>query len=241
MSTDNEIRLNKYIAMCGVCSRRDADKLIEDGKITVNGITATQGVKVTASDTVMFDGKVLKISEDIIVLAYNKPVGVVCTEKDEHAERTIIEDLNIDKRVTYAGRLDKDSEGLMILTNDGDLIQAMMRGANGHEKEYVVEVNHKLTDKFLHELEKGVYLADLERTTKPCKTQKITDTCFKIILTQGLNRQIRRMCDTFGYEVIKLKRIRIMNVELQGLNYSEYRVLEGEELRTLYRGVGLEK
>ncbi|WP_026494519.1 pseudouridine synthase [Butyrivibrio sp. WCD3002] len=241
MSTDNEIRLNKYIAMCGVCSRRDADKLIEDGKITVNGITATQGVKVTASDTVMFDGKVLKMSEDIIVLAYNKPVGVVCTEKDEHAERTIIEDLNIDKRVTYAGRLDKDSEGLMILTNDGDLIQAMMRGANGHEKEYVVEVNHKLTDKFLHELEKGVYLADLERTTKPCKTQKITDTCFKIILTQGLNRQIRRMCDTFGYEVIKLKRIRIMNVELQGLNYSEYRVLEGEELRTLYRGVGLEK
>ncbi len=240
MSTDNEIRLNKFIAMCGVCSRRDADKLIDDGKITVNGAVATQGIKVTNNDIVMYDGKQIKPMEEKVVLAYNKPVGVVCTEKDEHAERPIIEDLNVDMRVTYAGRLDKDSEGLMILTNDGDLIQAMMKGANGHEKEYIVEVNHKINDRFLREMEKGVYLPELEQTTRPCKLTKITDSCFKIVLTQGLNRQIRRMCDAFGYNVVKIKRIRIMNVELQGLNYSEHRVLEGEELRTLYQSAGLD-
>lgn len=240
MSTDNEIRLNKFIAMCGVCSRRDADKLIDDGKITVNGAVATQGIKVTDNDIVMYEGKQIKPMEEKVVLAYNKPVGVVCTEKDEHAERTIIEDLNVDMRVTYAGRLDKDSEGLMILTNDGDLIQAMMKGANGHEKEYVVEVDHKITDRFLREMGKGVYLSELEQTTRPCKLTKITDTCFKIVLTQGLNRQIRRMCEAFGYKVIKLKRIRIMNVELQGLNYSEHRVLSGEELRILYKNAGLD-
>ena len=240
MEADSGIRLNKYIAMCGVCSRRDADKLIEDGKITVNGAVATQGIKVTDSDSVMLDGKEIRATEEKVVLAYNKPVGVVCTEKDEHAERTIIEDLNVDMRVTYAGRLDKDSEGLMILTNDGNLIQAMMRGANGHEKEYVVEVDHKITDRFLREMGKGVYLSELEQTTRPCKLTKITDTCFKIVLTQGLNRQIRRMCEAFGYKVIKLKRIRIMNVELQGLNYSEHRVLSGEELRILYKNAGLD-
>ena len=240
MGTDNEIRLNKFIAMCGVCSRRDADKLIEDGKITVNGAVATQGMKVSDNDLVVYDGKQIRPAEEKVVLAYNKPVGVVCTEKDEHAEKTIIEDLNVDMRVTYAGRLDKDSEGLMILTNDGNLIQAMMRGANGHEKEYVVEVDHKITDRFLREMGKGVYLSELEQTTRPCKLTKITDTCFKIVLTQGLNRQIRRMCEAFGYKVIKLKRIRIMNVELQGLNYSEHRVLSGEELRILYKNAGLD-
>ncbi|WP_051204470.1 pseudouridine synthase [Butyrivibrio sp. VCD2006] len=234
-----EIRLNKFIAMCGVCSRREADKLIDEGKITVGGQRATQGMKVTENDEVIFDGKRLKLSSDKVVIAYNKPVGVVCTEKDEHAERTIIEDLKFDRRVTYAGRLDKESEGLMILTDDGDLIQAMMRSRNGHEKEYLVEVDKKITDRFLQDMEKGVYLSDLDQTTKPCKAGKISDTCFRIILTQGLNRQIRRMCAAFGYEVIKLKRVRICNIELGGLKYSEYRILDGKELLDLYKIVGI--
>lgn len=233
-----EIRLNKFIAMCGVCSRRDADKLINEGKITVNGKTATQGMKVTETDEVILDGRKLTTDNDKVVIAYNKPVGVVCTEKDEHAERTIIDDLRFDRRVTYAGRLDKDSEGLMILTNDGDLIQAMMRARNGHEKEYIVEVDRQITDKFLDKLSKGVYLSDLEQTTRPCKVRKVTDTCFNIILTQGLNRQIRRMCAAFGYEVIKLKRVRILNIELGSLNHSEYRIIEGEELSKLYELTG---
>ena len=233
-----EIRLNKFIAMCGVCSRRDADKLIDEGRITVNGEIATQGIKVTSADEVIFDGRRLAQNEEKVVIAYNKPVGVVCTEKDEHAEKTIIEDLAFDRRVTYAGRLDKDSEGLMILTNDGNLIQSMMKSRNGHEKEYVVEVNRHITDSFVENMEKGVYLSELERITLPCKVRKLTDTSFRIILTQGLNRQIRRMCSAFGYEVTKLKRVRILNVELGGLNYSEYRILEGEELSRLYELAG---
>ncbi|WP_408071000.1 pseudouridine synthase [Butyrivibrio sp. JL13D10] len=239
MPDNGEIRLNKYIAMCGVCSRREADKIIEDGRIKVNGSIALTGTKVTDSDEVLLDEKRISLTFDKVVLAYNKPVGVVCTERDEHAERTIIEDLNFDGRVTYAGRLDKDSEGLMILTNDGDLIQAMMKARNGHEKEYVVEVDHKINDSFISGMEKGVYLEELQKTTRPCKLTRINDKCFKIVLTQGLNRQIRRMCKAFGYEVLKLKRIRIMNIELKGLNYSEHRKIEGRELQELYKEAGL--
>lgn len=235
----DEIRLNKYIAMCGICSRRDADKLIEEGRISVNGEPALFGTKVKDTDVIMLDDKKISINHDKIVLAYNKPVGVVCTERDEHAERTIIDDLNIDARVTYAGRLDKDSEGLMILTNDGDLIQAMMKSKNGHEKEYVVEVDHRITDSFIKNMEKGVYLEDIQKTTKPCKLVKLDEKCFKIILTQGLNRQIRRMCRAFGYEVLKLKRIRILNIELKGLNHSQHRQITGQELRELYKEAGL--
>ncbi|WP_022760120.1 pseudouridine synthase [Butyrivibrio sp. AD3002] len=229
-----EIRLNKYIAMCGVCSRRDADKLIEEGRITVNGKPAQCGMKVSDEDEILCDGVLISRFGDKIVIAYNKPVGVVCTEKDEHAERTIIEDLGFDRRVTYAGRLDKDSEGLMILTNDGDLIQAMMKSRNGHEKEYVVEVDKSITEKFLTDMEKGVYLKELDKTTRPCKVKKISESCFRIILTQGLNRQIRRMCNAFGYGVVRLKRVRILNIELGELGYSEHRMIEGDELKMLY-------
>ncbi|SDB38911.1 pseudouridine synthase [Butyrivibrio sp. INlla16] len=229
-----EIRLNKYIAMCGVCSRRDADKLIEEGRITVNGKQAQCGMKVSDEDEILCDGVLISRFGDKIVIAYNKPVGVVCTEKDEHAERTIIEDLGFDRRVTYAGRLDKDSEGLMILTNDGDLIQAMMKSCNGHEKEYVVEVDKSITEEFLTDMEKGVYLKELDKTTRPCKVKKISENCFGIILTQGLNRQIRRMCDAFGYSVVRLKRVRILNIELGELGYSEHRMIEGDELKMLY-------
>ncbi|WP_029321635.1 pseudouridine synthase [Butyrivibrio sp. AE3004] len=234
-----EIRLNKYIAMCGICSRREADKIIQDGRITVNGEIAKMGIKVSEKDIICFDGKVIDTAKEKTVIAYNKPVGVVCTEKDEHAKRTIIEDINFGKRVTYAGRLDKDSEGLMILTDDGNLIEAMMKSKNGHEKEYEVIVDKKISDEFLKGMEKGVYLKDLDRTTRPCKVKKIDDNSFKIILTQGLNRQIRRMCKAFGYDVLKLKRIRILNVKLGNLKYSEYRILEGQELENLYKNAGL--
>ncbi|WP_035767060.1 pseudouridine synthase [Butyrivibrio sp. NC2002] len=236
---NEEIRLNKYIAMCGIASRREADNLISEGRITINGNPAKAGDKVSKEDLVEFDNKTISPVKSYVVIAYNKPVGVVCTEKDAHAERTIIEDINYHRRITYAGRLDKDSEGLMILTDDGDLIQAMMKGINAHEKEYVVTVNKKFPDKFLDALEKGVYLADLEKTTRPCKTERISDDCFKIILTQGLNRQIRRMCEAFGYEVKTLKRVRIMNIELKGLAHSEYREIEGDELEKLYSLAGL--
>ncbi len=236
---DESVRLNKYVALCGICSRRDADKLIAEGRITVNGDVATAGVRVSKEDVVCLDGNRIGIQSEHVVIAYNKPVGVVCTEKDKFAERTIIEDLNYRRRVTYAGRLDKESEGLMILTDDGDLIQAMMKGKNAHEKEYVVEVDHALTEEFLKDMSRGVYLKDLDRKTRPCTVSRVNDKCFKIILTQGFNRQIRRMCETLGYEVLKLKRIRIMNVELGDLKYSEYRELEGKELADLYRLAGL--
>nr|WP_330363553.1 pseudouridine synthase [Butyrivibrio sp. LC3010] len=229
------IRLNKYIAMCGICSRRDADKLIQDNRVTINGKIAENGAKVTDKDEVCLDGKVIRMNDEKVVLAYNKPVGVVCTEKDEHAEKTIIDDIKYEKRVTYAGRLDKDSEGLMILTNDGDLIQAMMKSANGHEKEYVVEVDKEISDAFVKDMAKGVYLKDLDQTTKTCVVRKNGKKSFNIILTQGLNRQIRRMCEAFGYKVTKLKRIRILNIELGNLDYSEYRIIRGQELKELYK------
>ena len=238
---DEKIRLNKYIAQCGICSRREADRLISEGRICVNRQVAQAGVRVGLSDEVTLDGERIRPVEEHVVIAYYKPVGVVCTEKDEHAERTILEDLSFDRRVTYAGRLDKDSEGLMILTDDGDLIQAMMKGRNGHEKEYVVEVDRRITDRVLEEMEKGVYLTELEVRSRPCKTERITDKCFKIILTQGLNRQIRRMCEAFGYSVKKLKRVRIMNIELKGLEKSKYRLIEGDELSELYRMCGIKR
>lgn len=234
-----KVRLNKYIASCGICSRRDADKLIESGKVLVNGEVAGQGMRVDESDEVICDGVKITPHTEHIVLAYNKPVGVVCTEKDVHAERTIIEDVNVGRRVTYAGRLDKDSQGLMILTDDGELIQAMMKGRNGHEKEYIVQVDHEISDSTLTEMAKGVYLKELEQKTRPCKTERISNDCFRIVLTQGLNRQIRRMCQSFGYEVIMLKRVRIMNIKLEGLRHSEVRELRGDELQKLYELCGL--
>ena len=234
------MRLNKYIASCGVCSRRDADKLIEDGKVVVNGQVASFGCQVEDGDEVLVDGKKIGI-EETLVYAYYKPVGVTCTEKDEHAERTVIEDISLDKRVTYAGRLDKDSEGLLIMTNDGKLIDAMMRGANKHEKEYVVSVDKPLSDEFLSKMSKGVYLKELNTTTRPCKVKKYEDKSFNIVLTQGLNRQIRRMCDELGYKVTSLKRIRIMNIDLKKYNLSpsKYVEIKGEDLSQLYKDCGL--
>lgn len=223
-------RLNKYLAECGICSRRNADKLIAQGSVTVNGNKAVNGMQVCALDCVEVNGKKVQPVSAKVVLAYYKPVGITCTEKDQHAEKTIVEAVNYPVRLTYAGRLDKESEGLILMTNDGELIQRMMKGANHHEKEYLVKVDKEITKEFLNELSKGVYLKELHETTRSCSVQYIGKYTFKMILTQGLNRQIRRMCACFGYGVRSLTRVRVMNIELAG-----------EELSKLYRLCGMSK
>ena len=234
-----EMRLNKYLASCGVCSRREADTLIEQGRVSVNAVVAGMGVKVMPGDQVTVDGKVVSAVEEKHVLAYYKPIGVTCTEKDKHADKTIADVIDYPVRVTYAGRLDKDSEGLLILTNDGDLIDAMMRGANGHEKEYIVKVDKEITEQFLDAMGAGVYLKELDITTRKCEIEKLDKFTFKIILTQGVNRQIRRMCQSLGFEVLSLKRVRIMNILQGNVKPGEYRLVQGEELATLYEACNL--
>lgn len=234
-------RLNKYLAACGVCSRREADKLIEQGRVTVDGVAAVMGWKVSGREKIAVNGKLVTGKDEKVVLAYYKPAGVVCTERDRHAEQKISDELKYPVRLTYAGRLDKESEGLLLMTNDGELIDAMMRGANRHEKEYLVRVDKEVTDGFLREMAEGVYLEELKITTRECEIRKSGKFTFTIILTQGVNRQIRRMAENFGYRVRALKRIRIMNVHLANLKPGEYRVIQGEELRQLYRQAGEEK
>ena len=239
----DSIRLNKYIAMCGTCSRRDADKLIEQGRVEINGSKATVGATVFNSDVVMVDGVEISVANEKVVLAFNKPKGVTCSERDEHAEITINELIDYPQRVTYAGRLDKDSEGLILLSNDGDLINSMMRGANGHEKEYVVKVNGRLTGDICDKMKEGVYISELDRTTKPCRIYNIINnsdntTTFNIVLTEGLNRQIRRMCELFNLKVIRLTRIRVLNIRLGKLAPGSSRRITGDELKELYSIVG---
>ncbi|WP_024864811.1 pseudouridine synthase [Butyrivibrio sp. FCS014] len=235
------MRLNKYIASCGVCSRREADKLIESGRITVNGEAPAMGLDVLDSDIVCLDGKEISPKKQHEYIAYYKPVGVVCTERDVHAKRTVIEDLGLDERVTYAGRLDKDSEGLLIMTDDGDLIQAMMKGSKGHEKEYRVTVDKDIDDEFIRKMSGGLYLKELDRTTRPCTVKRTGDRSFDIVLTQGLNRQIRRMCDSLGYKVITLKRIRVMSIKLSDLNLKpgSFVRLNEEQINMLFEETGL--
>ncbi len=230
-----QIRLNKYLAQCGVCSRREADKLIEQGRVMVNGQVAVTGMQVCEADEIQVNKKILQGRAQKKVLAFYKPIGVTCTERDPHAEKIISDLIDYPIRVTYAGRLDKDSEGLLLLTNDGDLIDAMMRGANRHEKEYIVRVDKEITDVFLEKMAAGVFLKELELTTRPCEVEKLSKFTFRIILTQGVNRQIRRMCKECGFCVKNLKRIRVMNVLLGDLKPGKYREVSGEELKKLYR------
>ncbi len=227
-------RLNKYMAMAGLCSRREADRYIEAGQVYINGKPAEIGQLVYTGDKVTIGSKELRDSQSKVVLAWYKPVGVTCTEKDPHAKRKIGDVFQYPMRVTYAGRLDKDSEGLLIMTNDGDLINRMMRGANGHEKEYLVKVDKELTEAFRTSMEQGVFLQELKKTTRPCTVTIEGKYTFRIVLTQGLNRQIRRMCEVFGYQVKSLKRVRVVNVLLGGLKPGEYRELSGEERKQLY-------
>lgn len=234
-----EIRLNKYLAACGICSRRDADKLIEQGVVTVNGEIAVQGMKVNTQDEICVRGKKVAGRDKKVVLAYYKPIGVVCTERDVHAEKIVTEEIKYPIRVTYAGRLDKDSEGLLLLTNDGGLIEAMMRGSNRHEKEYIVKVTKEWTKEALDNMRHGIYLEELDTTTRPCEIEQLGAKTIRMVLTQGLNRQIRRMCKSQGYEVFLLKRTHVMNIGLDGLRPGEYRELTQEEMSCLYRKCGL--
>lgn len=233
------IRLNKYLASCGVCSRRDADALIAAGGVTINGMRADVGTRVLAGDVVEVNGKRLRGEEEKAVLAFHKPVGITCSERDRHAEKVIMDLIDYPVRVTYAGRLDKDSEGLMILTNDGALIDAMMRGGNAHEKEYLVRVDREVTQEFLRKLSEGVYLEDLDLTTRRCETEAIGKYSFRMVLTQGVNRQIKRMCRALGYRVRSIKRVRIMNIRLGRLEPGKYREIKGGELAALYKECGL--
>ena len=227
-------RLNKYLASCGICSRRDADRLIEEKRVLVNGKAAAMGMQVSSQDKIQVNGKEVTGPDDKVVLAYYKPLGVVCTERDRFADKKITDAVKYPIRVTYAGRLDKDSEGLLLLTNDGDLIEAMMRGGKGHEKEYIVKVNKELTEDFLNKMAAGVYLPELAVTTKPCQIEAIGKFTYRIILTQGVNRQIRRMSGELGYQVFSIKRVRVVNIQLAKLKPGEYRKLSQEELRVLY-------
>lgn len=234
------VRLNKYLSEAGVCSRREADKLIDSGRVYVDGMRAVQGMKVDETNEVRVGKKVIQGSNRKVVLAVNKPAGIVCTE-DQREKKNIIRFLKYPMRVTYAGRLDKDSEGLLIMTNDGDLINGMMRARYEHEKEYKVTVDKEITDTFIREMSEGVRIIDKEKNldvvTRPCKVEKIGKYTFSIVLTQGLNRQIRRMCQTLGYKVTKLVRVRIMNVRLDGLKSGEIREITGEERKKLYESV----
>lgn len=233
------MRINKYIAACGICSRREADRLVEQGLVTVNGKRADAGCRVCQGDRVCVRGREIRTLDAKVLLAYYKPVGVTCTEKDRHAGKIIADDVKFPVRVTYAGRLDRDSEGLLLLTNDGDLIEAMMRGSHGHEKEYLVKSDREWTQEALEHMRKGMYLEELGLHTRPCRIEQIGPKTIRMILTQGVNRQIRRMCSQEGFRVISLKRTRVINVELANLHPGEYRELSETEKKSLYRECGL--
>ena len=221
LQAKESVRLNKYLSEAGVCSRREADRLIESGKVTVDGVTAQMGMRVTAGQIVKVGKKTVSKQDEMIVLAVNKPKGIVCTE-DQRERDSIVRFLNYPVRVTYAGRLDKDSRGLLLMTNNGDIINQMMRAANRHEKEYKVTVDKEITEQFIKKMSEGVPI--LDTVTRPCTVKKIGKYTFSIILTQGLNRQIRRMCAAFGYEVKDLVRIRIMNIRLGSLKEGAYQI-----------------
>lgn len=225
------VRLNKYLSESGVCSRREADRLIAGGKVTVDGKRAVTGMKILPGQVVKVGNRRVSRNDEMVVLAVNKPAGIVCTE--ERRERSsIVRFLDFPVRVTYAGRLDKDSRGLLLMTNNGDIIHKMMRARNRHEKEYKVTVDRAITHDFLEKMSSGVSI--LDTVTRPCKVEKIGKYTFSIILTQGLNRQIRRMCEACGYQVKDLVRTRIMNIELGRLKEGEYRKLTDAELNRLY-------
>lgn len=226
-----ETRINKYLSEVGYCSRRAADKLLEEGRITINGNVPEMGTKVTKDDEIRVDGKLITEStEPHVYIAFNKPVGIVCTTDTRREQNNIIEYINHPQRIFPIGRLDKPSEGLILLTSDGDIVNKILRARNNHEKEYIVRVNQPISPKFLQEMRSGVPI--LDTVTRKCEVEQIDTMTFRIVLTQGLNRQIRRMCEHLGYEVMKLKRIRIMNIKLD-LPLGQWRDLTERELSEL--------
>ena len=227
-------RINKYISESGICSRREADKLIEEGKVTVNGEKAELGTKVSDGDDIKIDGKKLSLKRKTVHIAFNKPVGVVCTT-DRTTRNNIIDFIKFPERVFPIGRLDKPSEGLIFLTNEGDIVNKILRAGNNHEKEYVVTVDKPVTPEFIAAMGNGV--AILDTVTKKCLVVKEDKNSFRIILTQGLNRQIRRMCDALGFHVRTLKRIRIMNVTLDGIESGKWRYLSKGEMAIINEAI----
>ena len=232
MSEEQLVRINKYLSEIGFCSRRRADTLIEQGRILIDGKLAVMGQKVSGQEQIKVDNKLVKKPEKkkYIYLAFNKPIGIVCTTDTRREKNNIIDYINYPTRIFPIGRLDRPSEGLIFLTNDGDIVNKILRANNQHEKEYVVEVNKPITKEFIKSMGSGVPILDV--ITNKCLIKQTGKKSFKIILTQGLNRQIRRMCEYFDYRVISLKRIRIMNVKLD-LPVGEYRDLTANELNTL--------
>ncbi|SHN63130.1 23S rRNA pseudouridine2604 synthase [Paenibacillus sp. ov031] len=225
------MRINKYISETGYCSRRETNRLIAAGRITINGKVCEKGADVEPEDIVLIDGQEIPYNDrEPVYLALNKPIGIVCTAA-EQVEGNIIQYVNYPSRIFAIGRLDKASEGLIFLTNDGDIVNKMMRSEHNHDKEYVVTVDKPVTDEFVRAMSQGVGIMNV--VTKPCEVYKHSENVFRIILTQGLNLQIRRMCKALGYRVLKLERIRIMNVTLDGLERGQWRHLEKQELVNL--------
>ncbi|WP_442891509.1 pseudouridine synthase [Candidatus Merdisoma sp. JLR.KK011] len=236
-----EIRLNKFLSEAGVCSRREADRMIEEGRITVDGRKAETGMRVRPDQEIKVGKKIISMErEEEVLLAVYKPVGVVCTT-DRREKRNIVDYVGYPVRIYPIGRLDKDSEGLILMTNIGSLVNKMMRAANYHEKEYLVTVHKPVTDAFLDRMAKGVRIRKeekgevlLDAMTRPCQVEKLGKCSFRIILTQGLNRQIRRMCEALGYQVTHLKRVRVLNIELKGMRPGTWRKVTDKELKELF-------
>jgi 23S rRNA pseudouridine2604 synthase len=229
-----DVRINKYLSESGFCSRREADRLIEQGRVLINGEHAQIGSKIAESDTVTVDGKAIKNNAKMVYLAFNKPIGIVSTT-DQTIKNNLIDFINYPQRIFHIGRLDKDSEGLILLTNDGDIVNEILRAENNHEKEYIVEVDRRVLPDFIEEMSKGVPI--LKTVTKPCVVEKVSEKSFRIILTEGMNRQIRRMCETFGYTVLSLKRVRIMHIPLD-IPSGHFRPLSNQEKEILFKMIG---
>lgn len=227
---EQEVRLNKFLSDAGVCSRREADRLIDAGRVKVDGTVAIMGQKVTKTQKIEIDSKPIRREEEKVVIAFHKPRGIVCTTSKKDKDN-IVDYINYGKRIYPVGRLDKDSSGLILLTNQGELVDKILRGSNFHEKEYIVTVNKKITPEFLRAMGSGVPI--LDTVTRPCEIEQISARTFRIILTQGLNRQIRRMCEYFDYRVVELTRVRVMNIRLGRLKEGTYRKVAGKELEEL--------
>ncbi len=236
---EGKVRINKFLSEAGVCSRREADRLISQGQVIVNGEVAPVGLKVSAKDTIIIGNKTVSGIEKPVLLAFNKPRGIVCTFEKKEA-RNIIDYINYPIRITYAGRLDKDSEGLIIMTNQGELVNNLMRAKNEHEKEYIVTVDKPVTADFIKKMSQGIWLDELAVQTRKCRVEKVSSHQFRIVLTQGINRQIRRMCRSLNYHVRKLVRVRIMNIQLNHLEIGKYRELSRVEIHKLYKLLNME-
>lgn len=253
------MRINKLLSSVGYCSRRAADKLVEEGRVTVDGKTVEMGEQVDENANICVDGKPVQKEEENILIAFHKPVGIVCTATDKQGKDNIVDYINYGKRIYPIGRLDKASEGLILLTNNGEIMNRMLKASYYHEKEYVVDVNKDITADFLKRMMNGVYIRELDKTTAKCKCEPIYDKSdrdktidwdgklikntrrFRIVLVQGMNRQVRRMCEAFDYTVTRLKRVRIMNIKLGNLPVGKYRNLTDGEYTKLLKGLDLEK